>query len=145
MIDGVVVKDAFEVVDTRGSVQRMVRADDDSLFAGFGEIYFSTTNPGVVKAWHRQASRTNVLSCVRGMIRLVLYDARGGSKTHGALEELEMGDGLRKVVRVPPGVIYGWRNSGDVAAILANCASEPHNPDASEKIDPGSSLVPYVW
>jgi hypothetical protein len=48
-------------------------------------------------------------------------------------------------VRVPPGVVYGWRTESDIPSILANCSSHPHDPAQSEKIDPASGRVPYVW
>lgn len=145
MIEGVRIKEILEVVDARGSLQHMVRADEAEFFTRFGEIYFSITNPGAVKAWHRQMVQTNLLSCVSGNLRLVLYDDREGSPTHGDLQLIDCGDGTRKLIRVPPGIIYGWQNRGDAPAILANCASHPHDPSQSERIDPASGLVPHVW
>lgn len=145
MIDGVRIKEIREIVDARGSLQPMIRADEADLFTRFGEVYFSITNPGAVKAWHRQAVQTNLLSCVSGNLRLVLYDDREGSPTHGELQLIECGDSARRLVRVPPGVIYGWQNRGAVPAILANCASHPHDAAQFEKIDAASGRVPHVW
>jgi dTDP-4-dehydrorhamnose 3,5-epimerase len=145
VIDGVRIKDIHDLVDARGSLQHMVRADDTEFFTRFGEIYFSITNPGVVKGWHRQAVQTNLFSCVLGILRLALYDDREVSPTHGELQLIDCGDGARKLIRVPPGVIYGWQNRGRVPAILANCASHPHDPAQSEKFDPASGRVPHVW
>lgn len=145
MIDGVKIREIREIADARGSLQHMVRADDADFFSGFGEIYFSITNQAVVKAWHVQSIQTNVLSCIHGTLRLALYDDREGSATRGELQLIEFGDRARKLVRVPPGVIYGWQNRGSVPAILANCASHPHDPANSRKIDPASGRVPHVW
>jgi dTDP-4-dehydrorhamnose 3,5-epimerase len=145
LIDGVRVRDLREVSDDRGSIQHMVRADDADFFSRFGEIYFSITNPGVVKAWHRQRIQTNLLSCISGVLQLALYDGREGSPTRGALQLIDFGDAARKLVRVPPGVTYGWRNPGERPAILANCASHAHDPSQVEKIDPASGLVPHAW
>jgi dTDP-4-dehydrorhamnose 3,5-epimerase len=145
VIDGVRIKEIQDLVDGRGALQRMVRADETDFFERFGEVYFSITNPGTVKAWHRQAIQTNLFSCIHGNLRLALYDDREGSSTKGALQVLEFGDSARKLVRVPPGVIYGWHNPGQTPAILANCASHPNDPQHSEKIDSASGRVPHVW
>jgi dTDP-4-dehydrorhamnose 3,5-epimerase len=123
----------------------MVRCDEGDYFTGFGEIYFSFTNSGAIKGWHEQLEQINLLSCLQGRLRLVLYDARPGSPTLGALEVIDFADGDRKLVRVPPGVIYGWQNRGTEPAILANCASLPHQPGRARFHDPGSGAVPYAW
>src|SRR5262249_59041223 len=51
VIDGVVVQSLRRIADERGSVLHMLKAGD-AWFPGFGEIYFSTVYPGVVKGWH---------------------------------------------------------------------------------------------
>jgi dTDP-4-dehydrorhamnose 3,5-epimerase len=145
VIDGVRIKEMRDIIDARGALQFMVRADEPEFFERFGELYFSITNPGAVKAWHRQSVQTNLLSCIHGNLQLALYDDRENSNTKGELQVLEFGDRARKLVRVPPGVIYGWRNRGEIPAILANCASEPHDSQRSEKIDSTSNRVPHVW
>jgi dTDP-4-dehydrorhamnose 3,5-epimerase len=145
VIDGVRIKEIRDIVDARGALQVMVRADETEFFERFGEVYFSITNPGAVKAWHRQMVQTNLLSCILGNLQLALYDDRETSTTKGELQLMEFGDRERKLVRVPPGVIYGWHNRGEIPAILANCASGVHDPQRSEKIDSASGRVPHVW
>ncbi len=143
-VEGVSVRELLEFSDARGSVQRIVRVSD-AEFIGFGEVYASVTNPGIVKAWHQQGALTNLMSCVSGRIRLVVYDARATSKTHGLLDEIEMGDEARKLVCVPPGVIYGWRAIGAVPAMIVNLTDHPHDAATSRKIDPSSGIVPYAF
>lgn len=144
-IEGVKLKPIHDLVDARGTLQHMVRADDTEFFSGFGEIYFSSSNPGIVKGWHRQSMQTNLLSCIQGRLRLVLFDDREGSATRGKVQVVEFGDGHRTLVRVPPGVVYGWKNDTDQPALLANCTDRPHDPASAEKIDPASGRIPYVW
>lgn len=144
-IHDVRIKQVQDLVDARGSLQHMVRADETEFFSRFGEIYFSITNPGVIKGWHRQRLQTNLLSCISGRIRLVMFDDRDGSPTCGTLQIVECGDDARQLVRVPPGVIYGWRTLSEVPSILANCTSHVHDPAHAEKIDLISGRVPYAW
>lgn len=143
-IDGVTVRDLVEHVDQRGSVQKIVGAHSPEQPV-FGEVYASLTNPGVVKAWHLQAEQTNLLSCVAGRLRLVVHDARPDSPTRGRTLEVELGDGARRLVRIPPGVVYGWKSVGEQTAILVNVSDRPHDPSTSRKIDPASDEVPYAF
>ena len=57
MIDGVVITPLRQIFDERGKVMHMLRSDDKN-FSKFGEIYFSCTHPGVIKAWHLHKEMT---------------------------------------------------------------------------------------
>ena len=145
MIQGVRIKDVQPILNPQGGILHMVRADEKELFTQFGEVYLSITNPGVVKGWHRHVDMTNIHSCIVGTLKLVLFDGRENSPTFGEIVEVVYGEGQHKVVRIPPGVTYGWKNIGDKPAILANCASHVHDPSKSVKIDLSSGEIPYGW
>ena len=53
----------------------MLRCDSD-LYSDFGELYFSETNPGIIKAWKCNSKLTQLLAVPRGRIRLVIFDDR---------------------------------------------------------------------
>ena len=90
MIEGVEVIPLRQIVDDRGKIMHMMRADSP-YFEKFGEIYFSTVHPGVVKGWHIHKSMTLNYAVVHGTIKLVLYDDRPKSKTKGEVMELLLG------------------------------------------------------
>ena len=69
MIDGVVVKALRRIPDERGYIMHMLRADDPD-FERFGEIYFSTAYPGVIKAWHLHQEMVLNYAVVVGMVQL---------------------------------------------------------------------------
>ena len=144
MIEGVEVFPLRRIVDERGSVMHMLRADDEH-FQGFGEIYFSTVNPGAIKGWHIHREMTLNYACVAGMVKLVLYDDRERSQTRGKLQELFVGDQNYVMVRVPPMVWNGVKGIGAAPAMIANCASHPHDPDEISRLDPFSDRIPYDW
>ena len=73
MIEGVRIVPRARIPDERGTVMHMLKATDPE-FLGFGEIYFSTVYPGVVKGWHRHTEMTLNYACVHGRIKLVLFD-----------------------------------------------------------------------
>ena len=97
-------------------------------FQGFGEIYFSTVNPGAVKGWHIHRQMTLNYACVSGLVKLVLYDDRAGSPTRGQLQELFVGDSNYVLVRIPPMVWNGVKGLGSAPAMIANCASHAARP-----------------
>lgn len=144
MIDGVAVRPLRRIPDERGTVMHMLRADDPH-FERFGEIYFSTVYPGVVKGWHRHQRMTLNYAVVHGTVKLVLYDDRAGSKTHGELMELFVGDANYALVTVPPMVWNGFKGIATAPAIVANCATIPHDPTEIERLDPASPTIPYRW
>ena len=80
VIDGVLVVPLRRIVDERGMVMHMLRRTDPH-FQEFGEIYFSTVRPGVVKAWHLHDRMTLNYVVLKGMIKFVCYDDREGSDT----------------------------------------------------------------
>ena len=67
MIDGVHVQPLRQILDERGKVMHMLRITD-AHFQQFGEIYFSTVNPGAIKAWHQHKEMTLNYSVPHGNI-----------------------------------------------------------------------------
>jgi len=117
----------------------------DPWFREFGEIYFSTIYPSVVKGWHIHQRMTLNYAVVSGMIKLVLYDDREDSPTRGEANELFIGEANYALVTIPPGVWNGFKGIGIGPAILANCATEPHDPDEIMRLDPFDNHIPYDW
>ena len=144
MIQEVEIHSLKRFIDHRGKVLRMLRRDD-SYFKEFGEIYFSVVSPRTIKAWRLHKKMTSNLAVIAGNVRLVLCDQRTDSSTQGEIQELEIGEDNYQLVIIPPGIAYGFRAIGDESAILANCATCPHDPNEVEKIDPTTSTIPYRW
>jgi dTDP-4-dehydrorhamnose 3,5-epimerase len=144
MIDGVLVHPLRQIPDERGKIIHMLRCDDPH-FERFGEIYFSVVYPGVVKGWHLHKRMTLNYACIVGMIKLVLYDDREGSPTRGELQELFIGESNYVLVRIPPGIWNGFKGIGTGPAIVANCATLPHDPEEIVRMDPFDSYIPYDW
>lgn len=144
LIDGVSITPLKQLHDERGKVMTMIRADS-STFKQFGEIYFSTVNPGAVKAWHKHQRMTLNYACVVGAIKLVLYDARESSTTRGLVAEYFISPENFLLVTVPPGVWNGFKAIGAAAAMVANCATLPHDPLEIERLPFDDPSIPYDW
>lgn len=144
MIDGVQVIPLARFPDERGTVLHMLKSTDPH-FRAFGEIYFSTVYRNVVKGWHRHGEMTLNYACVFGRIKLVLYDEREGSTTHGELAEVFLGPDQYSLVVIPPAVWNGFKGMSDPYAIVANACTHPHDPARSERLDPFDNHIPYDW
>ena len=144
MIDGVSVVPLKRIADERGTVMHMLRRDDPH-FREFGEIYFSTIYPGVVKGWHLHEKMILNYAVVSGMIKLVLFDEREGAESNGRIQEIFLGDQNYVLVSIPPGIWNGFKCIGVAPAIVANCASIPHDPNEISRIDPHENHIPYEW
>jgi len=144
MIHDVVIKPLRRIPDERGFIMHMLREDDPD-FEHFGEIYFSTIYPGVIKGWHLHKIMTLNYAVVQGMIKLVLYDDREGSPTRGEIQQIYTGDQNYQLVKIPPFIWNGFKGVGSELAVVANCATLAHDPDEIERKSPFDPSIPYDW
>ncbi len=145
-IDGVRVERLRPIPDERGRLMELFSADSP-LFTGFAHCYVTTAYPGVVKAWHLHRRQVDNMVAIHGMVKLVLYDGREGSPTHGRVNELFMGVHQPLLVRIPCGVFHGFKNIGGVEALVINFPTEPYHRDAPDevRVPPDSPTIPYDW
>ena len=146
MIAGVKTKTLRVIPDERGRLMEILRRDD-AIFQEFGQVYLSTTYPGVVKAWHMHKSQSDNICCVQGMIKLVLYDGRPESPTFSEINEFFMGPHNPLLVQVPTHVLHGWKCVSPEEALVVNVPTNVYNrkqPD-EHRLDPHQGGVPYDW
>jgi dTDP-4-dehydrorhamnose 3,5-epimerase len=146
MIDGVKIKKLKVIPDERGRLMEVLRRDDE-LFRGFGQVYMTTTYPGVVKAWHKHEKQTDNIACLSGMIKMALYDGRPGSPTFREVNEFNLGVHNPLLVQVPAGIYHGWMCVSGEEAVIVNIPTETYDyrsPD-EQRLDPHGSDIPYEW
>jgi dTDP-4-dehydrorhamnose 3,5-epimerase len=146
MIQGIVVKKLSAIADERGRLMEIMRRDEP-LFRGFGQVYLTTNYPGVVKAWHYHKVQTDMICCVKGMIKVALYDGRPDSPTYRELSELFMGDHNQLLLSIPPGVYHGWKCISAEESVIISVPTEPYDyqhPDEF-RLPPDSPEIPYDW
>lgn len=146
MIDGVVITPLKQMHDERGAVFHMLRSDSPN-FQGFGEIYFSIINPGVVKGWKRHAEMVMNLAVPKGKLQLVLVDHRIDSPTAGVIQEIILGEGpdIFNLVTVPALVWSGFKCLSSTPTILANCSSILHDAAEAEGLSLDDPQISYHW
>ena len=157
MIDGVMTKRLKVVPDDRGRLMECLR-NDDELFIGFGQFYMTTTLPGVVKGWHLHDVQWDNIVCVKGTLKLALFDGRGvqgeaaapgfeRSATAGQIDQFYLGEHNPLLVRVPPGVWHGWKCVGVDEAYIVNAPTEVYRYDAPDQreLPHDTAHIAYDW
>jgi dTDP-4-dehydrorhamnose 3,5-epimerase len=145
-IADVVVRPLKLLPNARGRLMEVQRNDEPD-FPGFGQVYVTSTYPGVVKAWYRHHRQVDQIAPVRGGVKLVLYDARPESATLGVVQEIYVGELAPKLVRIPTGVWHGFQAVGTDEAFLLHLNAAPFNPAApdEDRLPANDPSIPYRW
>jgi dTDP-4-dehydrorhamnose 3,5-epimerase len=145
MINGVKTKQLKVISDERGWISEILRCDDD-LFDKFGQVYLSVAYKERVKAWHYHKIQTDNFTCVKGMMKVVLYDDRENSPTKGEISEYFIGERSPILISVPPRVWHGFK-AIDEAAYFISIPNFPYNYNEPDeyRLPPDTDKIPYDW
>ena len=130
--------------DSRGSVMHMMR-NDSKIFESFGEIYFSTIFKNSIKAWHLHKESTLNYVCIKGAVKLVLFDERPESPTKGKYQEINLSPKNYFLVTIPPNIWNGFKGLHDPESIIANCLSLPHNEKEMVRKNHSDQKFNFKW
>lgn len=146
LIDGVKTRLLKVNVDERGRLAEILRSDSD-IFEKFGQVYFTTAYPGVVKAWHYHKIQTDFFFCIKGMTKLVLYDNRPKSPTYKMINEFFTGENQPLLVVIPPEVYHGFKAISTEESLMINIPTETYNYDNPDeyRLEPHTGEIPYDW
>ncbi|HET6374185.1 MAG TPA: dTDP-4-dehydrorhamnose 3,5-epimerase family protein [Candidatus Polarisedimenticolia bacterium] len=146
LIDGVRQRRLKVIPDERGRLMEMLRRDDD-IFIKFGQAYLTTAYPGVVKGWHYHKVQHDHFIVVKGMMKIVLYDAREDSPTHGVVNEFFMGEHNPLLLQIPPYVYHGFKCISPEEALVINLPTEPYEHGSPDefRVGPHDPSIPYDW
>ena len=146
MIHGVKTTKLRLVPDERGRLMEILRKDWE-LFLPPAQIYMTTNYPGVVKAWHFHKKQTDQMTCVKGMVKVALYDGREDSPTYGEINEFFVGEHNPMLIQIPAGVYHGWKCISESESVVVNCPTELYdyqNPD-EQRAEWDDPRIPYNW
>lgn len=144
MIEGVKITKLKQIKDRRGKIMHMLRSDS-KVFKKFGEIYFSTINPGIIKAWHLHKEATLNYVCLKGKIKLVLYDDRAKSSSFGKFFKITLSPKNYYLITIPPLIWNGFINLYNSESIIANCLDFPHNEKEMVRKKFNDSYFKFNW
>ena len=144
MIEGVKISHLKIISDDRGKIMHMIRADSP-IFKKFGEIYFSTIYQNIIKGWHLHLRSTLNYACIKGKVKLVLFDDRKSSKTKGLIQEIILSNESHLLVSIPPMIWNGFCSADENIAVLANCSDIPHDKEEIIRLPFDDPKFPYKW
>lgn len=146
MIEGVKVRKLRVIPDERGFLMEMMRSDWEE-FDKFGQVYITAVYPGAVKAWHYHRIQTDHFICIQGMAKVVLYDAREDSPTHGQVNEFFMGRLNPVMLKIPKGVFHGFKGISEEMTLIVNVPTELYNYEQPDeyRLPAHGSEIPYDW
>jgi len=144
MIHDVKITPLKIISDNRGKVMHMLRTDSQ-VFEKFGEIYFSTIYHQSIKGWHLHKESTLNYVCIKGKVKLVLFDNRKESSTKGVYQELILSPEDYFLVTIPPNIWNGFKGLDKAESIIANCLTLPHDEKEMVRKDSFDKSFSYKW
>jgi dTDP-4-dehydrorhamnose 3,5-epimerase len=145
LINGVFFRPLTPIGTTGGKVMHAVKGMDENL-PEFGECYFSTCLPKDPKAWKKHAKMICNLFVPVGAVKFVFYDDRQESSDYGKIVEFEVSEKNYGRLIIHPGIWFGFAGvTAQGESLILNVASIPHDPYESERLEPGTTTIPYQW
>jgi dTDP-4-dehydrorhamnose 3,5-epimerase len=145
-IAGVLIQPLKLLPSARGRLME-VQSRDDAIYPGFGQVYVTSTRPGIVKAWYRHHRQTDQIAPITGIVKLVLYDNRPDSLSHASVTEILLDESAPQLVQIPTGVWHGFKAIGSTEAFLLHLNSVPYSalaPD-EDRLPADDASIPYHW
>ncbi len=145
-IEGVVLKELKVNLDGRGDLIELWSKPwvGKKGFLAPRHVYQTATDFGVVKCWHLHGVHTDQIAATRGKLQLVLADVRRDSPTFGDVNPLFIGVGRPALVKIPPGVLHGWKALSPPEAVVINFATEPYDPGDEYRF-PWDCILRDIW
>lgn len=146
MIHGVQIKPLVVHADERGFFTELFR-EDDPQYTHFGQANLSLNYPGVIRAWHWHEQQEDLWTVVNGMVKAVLYDPREGSPTKGEVQEVFLGEHNRALLRIPIGVVHGYKTIGTQPSLLVYFVTKPYDRNDPDelRLPWDTAEIPYSW
>ncbi len=144
MLKDIVIKPLERRNDERGSFSELMREDWKDLgMENLAQANFSTSYPGIVRAWHRHTrGQTDYMIVLEGALKICVYD----DETKELDEIISTGVDLR-IVRVPGHYWHGFKVIGNNAAKLLYFTSKLYdykNPDEERRAWDDQTMVPRI-
>ena len=144
MIEGVKISELKVISDKRGKIMHMMRTDSQ-VFKKFGEIYFSTIYKNIIKGWHWHLTSTLNYACIKGKVKLVLFDDRKNSKSKNQYQEIILTPEKYFLVTIPPNIWNGFKGIDTEESIIANCLDNPHDEKEMVRKDISDKYFNFNW
>lgn len=145
MIHGVTYYDVPTHCDERGTVTELFDKRWNWHPAPVDFVYNFTLKPGKIKGWGMHMLHEDRYFVLFGEMKIVMYDAREDSPTHGLVSEVVLSHYRRRLMSIPTGVWHLNWNIGQSDVVVVNFPSVPYdhaNPD-KYRLPLDTDKIPY--
>lgn len=143
-IDGVSVRLAVTQTDKRGELCEIYNPAWGFSDGPVAYAYMASIRPGRLKGWVVHKEQTDRLFVQTGFLLIVLYDTRDGSPTYGMVNEIDLSERRRGLVKIPPGVAHAVINVGATDGYFVNLPDRPYNHANPDKYRIPKESIPYA-
>jgi dTDP-4-dehydrorhamnose 3,5-epimerase len=144
-IEGVIVKDLKVNLDGRGELTEIwSRPWNNDGLVDPEHVYQSTTDYGVVKAWHLHEIHADQLATTRGKLQITMVDLREASATFGHVNVVILGSLRPRLVKIPPMILHGWKALSRDEVTVLNLQSHVYTPQDEFKF-PWDCVLTEIW
>jgi dTDP-4-dehydrorhamnose 3,5-epimerase len=108
-------------------------------------VYHVTVTPGQIKGWVLHERQNDRMFVYDGVLKVVLFDGREDSPTHGQVNIFHLGTHDRALLSIPAGVWHAVKNVGIGAASFVNLPSRPYEHEDPDKLrlPLDNDVIPY--
>lgn len=96
-------------------------------------VYLVTAAARSIRAWVYHKRQSDRLAYTQGDLRVVLYDLRPDSPTHGVVNVIDVGAANKIMLTIPPFVVHAVQNRGDQDACFINMPTRAYDPADPDK------------
>lgn len=142
-IDGVTIRPAVTQIDERGELCEIYSTAWGVMPDPVPYVYSAMLRPGRIKGWVFHKVQKDRLFALSGFMKVVLYDMREDSPTHGMVNELHFTERNRSLLVIPPNVAHAVQNIGTMDAYFINMPNIPYNHSDPDKYRVDKAVIPY--
>jgi dTDP-4-dehydrorhamnose 3,5-epimerase len=146
-IAGVLVREVRNVLKDNGVLTEIFRLDWALDGGAVEQVFQVTLTPGGLSAWHTHGTTTDRLFVTHGHMKIVLFDGREDSPTHGRVNEFRFGIQRPALVVVPPGVWHGVQNLGNEPGSVLNIVDRAYRYEDPDhwRLPADTPKIPYSF
>jgi dTDP-4-dehydrorhamnose 3,5-epimerase len=141
------IKEVRNVAKDNGYLTEMWRDDWGIPGSTIAQVFQASIEAHGISAWHVHQFATDRLFANFGLLKIVLYDARAGSRTRGCVNAMRCGTTRPLLVVVPPGVWHGVQNLGSTSALLVNMPDRAYQYELPDhwRLPHDTAEIPYSF
>jgi dTDP-4-dehydrorhamnose 3,5-epimerase len=145
LIEGVQCREVRNVVTANGTTTELYRDDWGIVEGTVRQAIHVALRGGAISAWHQHRDRSDFVFALAGHLRLVLFDPREGSTTHGQVDVLHLSPYRPMLVSIPPFVWHGLQNLSTDVTSFVNFFDQPYDYDDPDewRLPADTSEIPY--